>query len=416
MIIHNYLPQKFMDTIIVPLIKSNTCDITNCDNYRPVSITCIISKIFELVILSKCSMFLYSSDNQFGYKKKHSTDQCIFILKELIDFNISSNTPLYTCFLDASKAFDRVNHSLLFDKLLRRGMPALIVRLLYTWYSSQEFYVKWCNIFSMPFKVSNGVRQGSNLSPVLFNVYLNELSILLNQTKVGCLFENVVFNHMFYADDVTLMAPSASALQNLINVCTEYGEIYDITYNTRKTVCMAFLPKYLKNYKKPQMYFKTKVLNWVDDFEYLGFLVSSDMRDNKDIRRQTRYIYAKGNVLFRKFYKCNDDFKSYLFKTYCYQMYCCQLWTNYSTTTFNSLKVAFNNVFRLLLKIPRQTSITKEFVCRYVDSFKVRLRKTCANFLLRLRNSDNSLLKTLTSSSFFILHSELHAKWTEMIF
>ena len=171
MIVHNYLPQKFMDSLIIPLLKNNKCDLTNCDNYRPISITCIMSKILEIVILSKYSMYFFSSDHQFGFKSKHSTDQCIFILKELIDLYLSTNSPLYVCFMDASKAFDRIQHSLLFKKLLARGIPVAIVRLLYTWYSSQDLFVKWCNIVSEPFKMTNGLRQGGNLSPVLFNLY-----------------------------------------------------------------------------------------------------------------------------------------------------------------------------------------------------------------------------------------------------
>ena len=80
------------------------------------------------------------------------------------------------CFLDASKAFDLVNHGIiLFQKLLDRGLPLPVIRFLSSWYRAQKMRVRWNNSLSIPFGVSNGVRQGSVLSPILFSVYLDDL-------------------------------------------------------------------------------------------------------------------------------------------------------------------------------------------------------------------------------------------------
>jgi hypothetical protein len=180
------------------------------------------------------SHFIYSY--QFSFKAKHGTDQCIFVLKEVIDFYASCSSPVYLCFMDSSKAFDRVNHYCLFDKLLRRGVPPIAVRLLCTWFSSQSFIVRWSSVLSESFTVSNGVRQGGVLSPVLFNVFMNDLSIKLQSQNSGCSFNGIMLNHLFYADDSVLIAPSPTALQNLISVCQEYAMDNDIKYNTLKTV------------------------------------------------------------------------------------------------------------------------------------------------------------------------------------
>ena len=114
----------------------------------------------------------------------------------------SLNSNVYSCFLDASKAFDRVNHYVLFDKLLKRGVPLYVVRILIFWYTSQTMYVRWNNVISSGFGVSNGVRQGGILSPYLFCVYMDDLSIKLNDTKVGCTTGTTLINHLMYADDL----------------------------------------------------------------------------------------------------------------------------------------------------------------------------------------------------------------------
>ena len=94
---------------------------------------------------------------------------------------------MYVTMLDASKVFDKDNHSKLFTKLIDRGCPSFIVRILYYWYRTQQFTVRWCCTFSEFVTVSNGVKQGGILSPHHFNVYMDDLSINLNKLQIGCL-------------------------------------------------------------------------------------------------------------------------------------------------------------------------------------------------------------------------------------
>ena len=130
MVIHGYLPSQLLNTIIVPLVKDKRGNLTDGDNYRPLAITCIASKILELLVLNRYNSMLKTSDNQFGFKKEHSTDMCVFAMKQVIDYYTNLSSPVYICFLDASKAFDKVNHWSLFDKLFKRKIPPIIVRML----------------------------------------------------------------------------------------------------------------------------------------------------------------------------------------------------------------------------------------------------------------------------------------------
>ena len=153
------------------------------------------SKLLELFILENCKEAISTSDTQFGFKENHSTDMCVFTKKEVVQYYVSLGSPIYLSFMDARKAFDKVNHWHLLDKLLNHGIPLCLVRVLLFWFSSQDFIVNWNNLHSNSFKVTNGVSQGGILSPSLFAVYVDALSKSLNQSNVGCHFYSICVNH-----------------------------------------------------------------------------------------------------------------------------------------------------------------------------------------------------------------------------
>jgi hypothetical protein len=163
---------------------------------------------------------------------------CIFTLKEAIRYYNSTGSHIFVCFMDASAAFDRISYSKLFRKLIDKGIPTYLVRILYYWYFKQTVCVRWNRTISEKFYVSNGVRQGGILSPLLFNVYMNNLSFQLNSLPIGCVLQNRILNNRMYADDIVLIAPSLKGLQKLVNTCFKYGSSHNIIFNKNKTVMM----------------------------------------------------------------------------------------------------------------------------------------------------------------------------------
>lgn len=103
-------------------------------------------------------MYVHTTDNQFGFKRKHVTDFCIVALEEVVSKYTRLNLSIILFFIDASKTFDRINHEKLL-KLFDRGVPKFLVRIFVFWYGHQSFQVKWDNVMSVPFYVSNVVRQ-----------------------------------------------------------------------------------------------------------------------------------------------------------------------------------------------------------------------------------------------------------------
>ena len=90
---------------------------------------------------------------------------------------------MFLCYIDASKAFDRIKFWNLFHRLIDRNVPVILVHFLMAWYCTQEFVARWGKCFSTTFTTSNGVRQGGILLPLFFNVYMNKLSSTLNDAK-----------------------------------------------------------------------------------------------------------------------------------------------------------------------------------------------------------------------------------------
>ena len=108
-------------------------------------------------------------------------------------------------------------------KLLERGIPLRIVQILKYWYCHQALCASWGNTKSSIFNMSNGIRQGSVMSLHLFNVYVEDLNFKSNESGVGCHMANTPTNNLSYGDDLVLLAPCASALNELLGVCLEFS-------------------------------------------------------------------------------------------------------------------------------------------------------------------------------------------------
>ena len=419
---HGHLPIELLDTIIVPLIKDKKGDISDKDNYRPIALTCIMSKVFEHVVLSVTEDCLFTSSNQFGFKKGMSTDKCVYSLKQVTEYYNLHGSPVYLSFLDASKAFDKINHWTLFKKLLQRKLPICIVRLLCVWYSTQQFYVLWGSSLSSSFTVTNGVRQGGILSPILFNVYMDDLSKILCNSNIGCYVNETCVNHLLYADDTVLISPSPSGLQKLVNLCCSYALANDITFNTKKTKLMCFKPKCHKDLFVPQISLNGVVIDLVRTYKYLGVIFSDDMKDDCDIKRQIRTLYMQGNSIIKCFRHCSTEVKCLLFKTFCTSFYCPYLWKDFSSECFRRLKVAYNRIFRHLFNITQYnpllssvTSISHVMVKNNIQTFGAVIRRYIHGFINRLNTCENLIVKGILCSVFFY-SSSLFKHWNKQLY
>ena len=313
---------------------------------------------------------------------------------------------MYACFLDASKAFDRVNHSKLFKILSERGVPSPYLRLLIQWYKSQKMSVKWSNNTSNSFSVANGVRQGGNLSPLLFNVYIDDLLHRVRSLRVGCQIGNRSTNVLAYADDIVLLSPSRAGLQKLVEVCELFALTNDIKFNVKKTVCMVFNPQppntgtHLTGSNQPVITLNGSALTWVQSFKYLGHVIGCDLGDSGDMRRLKRSLYYNVNMLCALVRHANKNILMKLFRAYCLNFYGCELWNVANNKrAFHELCVAYHSSVKKLIGLPRSTR--NHPLCLALGILPCPMLVACRQILFykRLQSSQNVIIKALLASN-----------------
>ena len=396
--VHEYIPQSVTKAKVMPLLKGRLLDFSNSNNYRPITVSTAISKIFERLLFNRLHQYLSCQDNQFGYKVRTSTDACIFVFKETLRLYHNHNTPVYACFLDVKSAFDRLSQWKLYIKMLRSGVPKKIINVIKFWNVNQELCVQWGNFLSSSFYMSNGIRQGSILSPFLYNFYVDSLSVMLNGSGMGCCIGAETLNNLSWADDLVIIAPAAHALSQMLELCDKFAQEHLVVFNTKKTKCMLFPSNSCPIAQTPVMKLSGKPLEFVDEFTYLGHIMSSDLSDNKDIQNQNKKLCARGNMIIRKFKSCSEEVKCVLFKTFCYSIYGQALWSSFSGVVMNRIRVNYNNILRRMMNVPPWSSASELFVSKGLRGFAEQRRAGCYSLMQRVQQSPNALVQRVVHS------------------
>lgn len=391
---HSFLPHDLMKTVVVPLVKNATGDTGDKNNYRPISLATVISKVLDRILDVHISPIALH-EAQFGFRKGLSTESAILTLKYAVDYYLGRGTPVYACFLDLSKAFDLVSYDILWNKLRQAGVSSDVVDIFSFWYSNQRNVVKWSNAQSDEYSLKCGVRQGGLTSPRLFNLFVNDLIGGLSSMRVGCRIDNVSVNNISYADDMVLLSPSISGLRKLLKVCETYAVQHGLKYNEIKSEFLLFKGKNKEPVAVPPVFLNGTPLKRVAQFKYLGHIVTEDLKDEQDIERERRALSVRGNMLAHRFARCTVSVKLTLFRAYCQSFYTCALWTNFTLRTYNALRVQYNNAFRALLRLPRYCSASGMFADAGVEDFYAIMRKRSASVVRRLRGSSNGILKMI---------------------
>ena len=230
-LLHGTVTKSLLACAFLPLLKSMK-DPAKADSYRAIAGSSLILKLMDNVILLLWGHLLDSDSLQFGFKSKVSTTQCSWLVNEVVFHHVKAGTPVITTLLDCSKAFDKCQFVPLFKKLLKRNLPTIVIRMLIYIYMEQEAWVRWGNVRSDTFSITNGTRQGSVLSPALFAVYLDDLLLELRSYRLGCHMAGLWIGAVGFADDLLLMAPSRSAMAKMLHICEQYALKLNLFFST----------------------------------------------------------------------------------------------------------------------------------------------------------------------------------------
>ena len=296
------VPISFCHSYTVPLIKSNysACSKSlTVNDFRGISISSIISKIFEHCILDRFGEFFVTTDNQYGFKKNLGCTHAIYTARRVIEHYISNGSTVNLCALDLSKAFDKMNHNGLFINLMKRLIPVELLNVFENWFSTCYTSVKWFSCFSSFFKLECGVRQGGVLSPYLFAVFIDNISVNIVNTAAGCYIDRTCVSIILYADDILLIAPSVTALQRLINVCATELAWLDMSINCSKSVCVRVGPRFNSNCVDISLP-DGQALQWVSSCRYLGVYLLSAAHFKCSISDAKKSFYRSFNAIFGK--------------------------------------------------------------------------------------------------------------------
>lgn len=269
-------PTSWAMGYITPIYK--TGDNLKPENYRGITITSNIGKLFNMVLNSRLDIFLEENqiiDNvQIGFTKNARTSDHMFVLKSLIDKYTSINGGrLYSCFVDFHKAFDSVIHPALQIKLKELNINGKFYDILTSLYDKSKICVRLGDYHTKSFESKVGVRQGDVLSPNLFKIFINDLPLYLNETSDPVFINNLRLNCLMYADDIVLMSTSATGLQEKLNRLNKFCQDWCLEVNIVKTKVLIFNKsgKLLQS----KFYFNEDCLENVKHYRYLGVYFSA---------------------------------------------------------------------------------------------------------------------------------------------
>ena len=273
------IPPLLATSLIIPIVKSYKKSMQDPNNYRGISITPIITKIIERIIINKCPKLQHHNDMQFGFVSNASTLHAELLLSETVKRYNQGGSPVYVCSLDAEKAFDSLTWYNLFSRLKSDSiLPKVVIRFLINLYMQGTSKVLYNGFKTDQFHLSQGVRQGSLLSPYLYNFYTKDLILHIQQLKIGTFLPGSINTSIVvYADDIILISPTLKHLQLMVQSCERFGEVNGLKFNSSsgKTQFIISGNSPLVN---PQIMLNEELVNPVSQLKHLGFIWGTSSR------------------------------------------------------------------------------------------------------------------------------------------
>ena len=272
------IPEDWVIGEIIPLYKGKG-NIKVPVNYRGITLLSCLGKLFTSIINRRLTIFIETnsllSENQTGFRKGYSTIDHCFLLNCIVDIFKKSSKKLYCAFVDYRQAFDKIWRNGLWYKIINMGISGKVLSVIMNLYKNIKSCVLVNKIKSNCFMSKVGVRQGENLSPLLFSIFVNDLeNFMIQRGNSSLKFDYELCNTylkilvLMYADDTVIMSNTCKGLQSALSSLEQYCKIWKLEVNSDKTKVCVFSSRKVKKGVIKIMY-DGQLLEVVDSFKYL---------------------------------------------------------------------------------------------------------------------------------------------------
>ena len=411
-------------TVTPSLLKSALKDPSETANYRAIAGSSLFLKLFDKVVLLLWGHLLSSDTLQFGYKVGTSTSQCSWLVTEVVSYFLTRGTNPIITLLDCSKAFDTCKFSVLFTKLINKGLPPIVVRTLMVVYEDQYAWVKWGGARSSIFSIINGTRQGSILSPALFAVYVDELLQELRSLGVGCHVAGVFYGAVGFCDDILLLSPTRDGMEIMLATCERFASRNNLQFSTdpdpakSKSKCI-FVSGKKKNLPKPApLTLYGKELPWVASATHLGHELHESGTMDHDITVKRAEFINKSTEIREMFSFANPVEVLKAVKVFAGDLYGSNLW-QLGSAKAEQVYHAWNTCIKLAWNVPHGTHtyfldrllgcglshVRTDILSRYIKFFKA-LRESPSKEVSVLAHLVARDIRTTTGSNISMIHDK----------
>ncbi len=278
------IPTLWTQSVINPIPKNRTNDPRVPLNYRGISLLSCVYKIYSSILNARLTRHLDNNelihDEQNGFRRGRSCVDHIFTLSSIIRNKIESKQEIFACYVDFRKAFDLLDRDMMLFRFLEYGIDGKFYNTIKGIYRQAQCTVKLNGSMTDWFSSTQGTKQGGNLSPTCFSMYLNPLITEIKASGLGVTVNNDIISVLAYADDLVLIAENSQDLQTIIDILHSWCLRWRLSVNIGKTKVMHFRPK-TSPLTKIVFKYNNLPIECVSEYKYLGVLMDEHMDFSK---------------------------------------------------------------------------------------------------------------------------------------